>query len=432
MTLFFIIIALAAFAYLAWKNIFQASLVFIACLPLYVIRVSLYGLPSTFLELMLGVLFVLFIIKHPKLKNFKISWELTAWILIGLISVGVAGWSLPSLGVWRAYFLEAALAFIIFVNLFKTREQKLQVIKALSISAIGIALLAAYQYLTGNLIPNPFWAEATTRRATSVFPYPNAVGLYLAPIAILSLSALIANYKKNIRQWWIFAGGFIFSIVGIVTARSDGAIFAVTVSGFILLLLANTLTRKIALSGLVLGAIIFFSIPGIKTYVSDRASLNDFSGQIRKIQWSETWKMLKDNRLVGGAGLLGYQAAVKPFHQEGFFYNNEKLSQDDFVKKVWRDEQYRKTHWQPLEIYLYPHNIALNFWSELGLVGLLLFAWIFIKYIYKASKEFIKTKDVLTLGLICVMLTILIHGLVDVPYFKNDLAVMFWLIIALL
>ncbi len=432
MSLILIIIALAAFAYLAWKNIFQASLVFIACLPLYVVRISLAGLPSTFLELMLGILFIFFIFKNFKIKKYKISWELAAWILIGLISVAVAGWSLSSLGVWRAYFLEAALAFIIFANLFKTREQKLQVIKALSISAIGIALLAAYQYLTGNLIPNPFWAEATTRRATSVFPYPNAVGLYLAPIAILSLSALISSYKKNMRQWWIFAGGFIFSIVGIVTARSDGAIFAVVVSSFILLLFANVLTRKIALSGLVLGAIIFFSIPGIKTYVSDRASLNDFSGQIRKIQWTETWKMLKDNRLVGGAGLLGYQAAVKPFHQEGFFYNNEKLSQDDFVKKVWRDEQYRKTHWQPLEIYLYPHNIALNFWSELGLVGLLLFAWIFIKYIYQAAKEFIQSKDVLTLGLISVMLTILIHGLVDVPYFKNDLSIMFWLIIALL
>ncbi len=432
MSLILIIIALAAFAYLAWKNIFQASLVFIACLPLYVVRVSLAGLPSTLLELMLGVLFVMFVIKHPKLKNFKISWELGIWILIGLVSVGVAGWSLASLGVWRAYFLEAAMAFIIFANLFKEREDKLQVVKALSISAIGISVLAAYQYLTGNLIPNPFWAEAATRRATSVFPYPNAVGLYLAPIAILSLSAFVSTYKKHIKDYYLFGLGFIFSIIGIMAARSDGAIFALAFSIFILLVFANKLTRKISLAGLVLGAIIFFAVPGIKTYVSDRASLNDFSGQIRKIQWTETWKMLKDNRLVTGAGLLGYQAAVKPFHQEGFFYNNEKLSQNDFVKKVWNDEAYRESHWQPLEIYLYPHNIALNFWSELGLVGLLLFAWIFIKYIYKAVKEFIQTRDVLTLGLISVMITILIHGLVDVPYFKNDLAIMFWLIIALL
>jgi hypothetical protein len=30
------------------------------------------------------------------------------------------------------------------------------------------------------------------------------------------------------------------------------------------------------------------------------------------------------------------------------------------------------------------------------------------------------------------MIAIVIHGLVDVPYFKNDLAAMFWLMIALM
>ncbi len=32
----------------------------------------------------------------------------------------------------------------------------------------------------------------------------------------------------------------------------------------------------------------------------------------------------------------------------------------------------------------------------------------------------------------CSMITITIHGLVDVPYFKNDLAVMFFVLIAML
>jgi hypothetical protein len=30
-----------------------------------------------------------------------------------------------------------------------------------------------------------------------------------------------------------------------------------------------------------------------------------------------------------------------------------------------------------------------------------------------------------------VIIAILVHGLVDVPYFKNDLAVLFWMLIAL-
>jgi hypothetical protein len=35
------------------------------------------------------------------------------------------------------------------------------------------------------------------------------------------------------------------------------------------------------------------------------------------------------------------------------------------------------------------------------------------------------------LGVACAFLTIIIHGLVDVPYFKNDLAVFFWVLLAI-
>jgi hypothetical protein len=37
----------------------------------------------------------------------------------------------------------------------------------------------------------------------------------------------------------------------------------------------------------------------------------------------------------------------------------------------------------------------------------------------------------INLGLASAMIATVIHGLVDVPYFKNDLAVIFWLFIAL-
>jgi hypothetical protein len=35
-------------------------------------------------------------------------------------------------------------------------------------------------------------------------------------------------------------------------------------------------------------------------------------------------------------------------------------------------------------------------------------------------------------GLFCAMIAIVIHGLVDVPYFKNDLAAMFFIYLALI
>ena len=92
--------------------------------------------------------------------------------------------------------------------------------------------------------------------------------------------------------------------------------------------------------------------------------------------------------------------------------------------------------WQPTEIYMYPHNIFLNFWSELGIVGALLFCWIIAKFLWQSGKLFLLEKDnnnrFIALGLLTSMIVLVVHGLVDVPYFKNDLSALFWISIAML
>jgi hypothetical protein len=62
----------------------------------------------------------------------------------------------------------------------------------------------------------------------------------------------------------------------------------------------------------------------------------------------------------------------------------------------------------------------------------LIFGWLLIKFWYYASLIYRKRQDMMVLALALAMLAIVIHGLVDVPYFKNDLAVLWWLIIAML
>jgi O-antigen ligase len=111
--------------------------------------------------------------------------------------------------------------------------------------------------------------------------------------------------------------------------------------------------------------------------------------------WGETWQMLKDRPILG-AGLAGYQQVVEPYH----------------------DKEY-------IEIYLYPHNVILNFWSEVGILGLLAFLGIVIWFYNKGFK----IRDNLSAMLMAGMLVILVHGLVDVPYFKNDLAILFWILV---
>ena len=94
-----------------------------------------------------------------------------------------------------------------------------------------------------------------------------------------------------------------------------------------------------------------------------------------------------------GTGLAGFAQAFESFRPAGY---TEKL--------------------------IYPHNIFLNFWTETGLPGLLAVLWIMVL----AIKHGLKKPSLFALAL----LPILIHGLVDVPYLKNDLAMLTWIILA--
>jgi len=73
-----------------------------------------------------------------------------------------------------------------------------------------------------------------------------------------------------------------------------------------------------------------------------------------------------------------------------------------------------------------PHNIFLAFWLQAGLLGLVGFFWLLISFFKK-----IEPKQILSSILIGTMIYILIHGMVDTTYWKNDLSIIFWLIISI-
>ena len=63
----------------------------------------------------------------------------------------------------------------------------------------------------------------------------------------------------------------------------------------------------------------------------------------------------------------------------------------------------------------------------MGLIGLMVFLWISFVYSKILSQHI---NDFLAVGLLGALVYIFIHGLVDVPYFKNDLSAQFWILLA--
>jgi O-antigen ligase len=160
--------------------------------------------------------------------------------------------------------------------------------------------------------------------------------------------------------------------------------------------------RKYTLIAIIAGCIFVMTYGPMLTYASRMFAMRDDSWHVRKIVWTESLDMLYD-RPIWGAGLTGYQSALEPYHQA-----------------------------KHIEIFQYPHSLLLNFWTEIGLIGMggfLLLVWTFFRVTGRLHQS--RPDEWLPAALIATMVAVLIHGLVDVPYFKNDLAMLFFVLLGL-
>ncbi|OGF28905.1 hypothetical protein A2242_00800 [Candidatus Falkowbacteria bacterium RIFOXYA2_FULL_47_9] len=451
----FILLFIICFASLSWRRLDLALAVLVFLLPSYQIRFQIGFIPTTLLEAMILILFAVWFIQtvkkkelplfNAKLKNvshYPFYIEIILLLVIAFVASGVSGFSGASLGILKAYFIEPILFYIVFVNVFsaqggpasgwKIKKNRNNIFIALAASALVVSLVAIYQKKTGQFLPAD-WVGAG--RVTGVFPYPNALGLYLGPILVILtgwfLSFRTPNKKIKTAEILFFCFFVFLFFLAIVFAQSQGARAGLAAALVVIGLWYNTWSRRAVVAVLVIGALILSFNTGLRHSFIKKITLMDTDGQIRQELWKETWQMLKDGKLLLGAGLANYQSAVAPYHQSGIYVRNDD---PEFDKWVAISLEYQQKVWQPLEIYLYPHNIFLNFWSELGLAGMLLFVWIIGKFLMLDFRLLIsdyKNKS-LILGLTGAMIVIVVHGLVDAPYFKNDLAVLFWLLIGML
>ncbi len=407
------------FFVLAWRSRILALSVLIVLLPSYGWRFSIFGLPSSLLELMFLILFAIWFFDRREtplrgvlaLPKYWRLW-IMAWFAVSILAL-IYHFTFNSLGLWRAYFLEPILFSFIILDLAKNKKNQDIIFNSFAILILFLSAVAFYQYFTDWRLPAAY-NYPNIKRLTSVFSYPNAVTLLVTP-----LLAFLFAYSIPLLSWRTSPpklGGekegvlLLMSILAgawlIWMTKSEGAILALVFALFIFFLFKLKDKFK---QGVLLGFVFYLAIfSNLKNYFI--AIFNDLfhpvashftsSLAIRGLQWQETLLMLKEHWFFG-AGLNGYQALFAQYHQ---------------IK--W------------LEIFLYPHNIFLNFWVELGILGLLLFL-VFIYLLVKNLKQLFLTKHYLAWPLTLAWLVIFVHGLVDVPYFKNDLSLLFFLLLSL-
>ncbi len=437
MELVFIFLFTAIFACLTYRHFEWGIFLLCLLLPTYLIRFSIGPLPSTILEVMiLIVLFIGLFLCHLErsrrgversakstatlLKNNKLLFiGITLFLLGATISILTSTDTRAALGEWKAFYVEPVLLFLLLTTVIQQYSNSTikplinKILFGLLLCGLATSFFAIYQHFTGFLVPHAFWANQNTFRVTAWYGFPNAVGLFLAPLFPLAVYLVKKHWDEMKKRIWknskfqildskflVFVSCILFLItspLAIVFAKSTGSLIGL-LAGIGTLLLFNKKTRlpTLALGMVGLITIIFMPNNGVR----QELLAENRSGQIRLALWKESVEFLKDHP-IAGAGLASYSEKITPYH--------------------------KTVNGEGIEIFHHPHNIFLTMWVNLGLMGLMGFIVILVWFYWTGFRS---TR--LTIFLLSSMTSLLVTGLVDSPYIKNDLSIFFWLLLALM
>jgi O-antigen ligase len=227
----------------------------------------------------------------------------------------------------------------------------------------------------------------------------NAVAMYFEPPFAFALAFVV--FASRPRERWLAAGVLALVTVALIVSFSRASYLAVAVLASVLVLSTQNPRRRLrALAGLAVLGLIVIEIP----FVSARFLTLANSVANRESLYTQALQMLS-HMPITGAGIDGFATRVAPYRPRGEI------------------------------IHIYPHDMWLTTWSELGLLGVIAFGVIFFGLLWTGARALSLTRDVyrpLLWGAVGALVLHLVHGFFDSPYWKNDLSVEFWFVAALL
>jgi O-antigen ligase len=337
--------------------------------------------------------------KHPLEWRSPFTIPAALFLIAGAISVLVSPEQVKGLGLYRAYMVEPIAFFFVLGHVACTAWRARLILGGLAAggSAAGIAnavvILNAIRHSTLNLaLPPP----------VVIYNTPNAVALYLVPL--IGIAAALFLYD---RDRWVRPVSGVFLAIGLgatFLSLSRGGYFALALIALILAIVNRY--RWVLLPAVVVVGAAMSRVPAIASRLAHEFSLSDPNNTFvsRVNLWEATLRMLRDHPILG-SGMFGFARGIQPY-RGGVYEEN----------------------------LIYPHNIVLNMWTETGLLGLASFLWLFVQAFRVSWTGWTSGPmawRAIQLGIVLAMVAIIVHGLVDVPYFKNDLALEFWTFLGL-
>lgn len=385
---------------------FYLLAILFAITPTYIIRFAFGSVRTNFLEiavLTFWIIFAFWLIKTRQIQRFWLFLKeqpksLIIATILFLIAAAISTIISPNksraAGIFIAFFFEPALTYFPAKYLLTEDKNKKFLIKLIFILIAIFSLYAIIQYFTLLGLPKEWWGNANEpKRALSIFEYPNAFALYLAPLLAFCLPFIFENNELSPQIWTKIT--YALGVIGLILSMSRGGWLGLFAAALIFILYKNNKKISKSIFGIIIIlALAILAIPNLRyraalPFMGEKSTVSRFS------LWYTADKMIKSSPILG-KGLYGFKSDFDKYNTD------PNLTSLD-----------------------YPHNIFLNFWVETGILGLLSFLYISGYFFIKSNK-----KSPYGLGIALFLVAIYVHGLADAPYFKNDLALVFWMVLA--
>ena len=369
-----------------------------------------YGKDSSFelQEVPLGVWLL------RELPSFVPYWARDFWRSLTMLDLGVFFFLLLSLfsltvsenfGVsareFRVVVLESSLFYLLLREVPQDKGELWRIVDGLVAAAVIVSLYGLFQYF--------FTADVITvegvRRIRGVYSSPNNLSLFLGRVLPLILAVSLFGAARHRRL--AYGAASLPMVVCLFLTFSRGAwLLGVPVAVLFLGLMRGRRAFGAALGGVGVAILALLPLAGLER-ITSLLSTQEGTTQRRLALWKAALQMIRDHPLFG-VGL------------DNFLYQYPRY----MLPEAWQEPDLS-----------HPHNLILDWWTRLGVLGVVALIWLEVAFFKAALRLYRDLEDegmrILSLGLMASMVDFLAHGLVDNSYFLVDLAFIFCLTLGL-
>ncbi len=308
----------------------------------------------------------------------------------------------------RTVVFEATIFYGLVRVMVRDRDGVWLTVDAWVLGGSAIALIGIIQWVSGsNLI-----AAEGVWRVRGFYGSPNNLALYLG--RLFPLVVAVAAWGRRDARKPLYGSAALVMGAALVLTYSRGAwLLGVPASLLFLALVRVRRAERARRAVFSLASVLILVVVLLAVLVGTGrlASLPDASGGtsfLRLKLWQSSLAMVKDHPLLG-VGL------------DNFLYQ-------------YRTHYVQPTAWEEFDLS-HPHNLVLDFWLRLGLLGPILLCLLLVAFFRSVLSALGSTlngdREPLVLGLAGGVVSFVAHGLVDNAFFLVDLAFCFMLALSL-